>query len=358
MSIVYNTIGSISALKKHLAKAGIDDFSSLNDIIEYQNAYAVTRQRLLAHHQALVAQEAKLLHETLQSLDATLQSKRRNTEELLMHPIEALKQQREVCFRQHPSGIFNQMSRYLRLGYYNILIKYKLYFFDWNVKRAIRQLSNDYRLKSDRYQFITSNEAKAVHQSAQHSLAELDRKKAVLDQLSNLIYGALGEHKIVKALENLPDEYILINDFSVSFSQAIYNGRTKDYIKSVQIDHILVAPSGIFLIETKNWSKESMDNLNLWSPVEQIRRANFVLYKLLSDAIQKQRILLDKHHWGDRKISIKNILVLVNHKPREEFQYVKVLTLSELCGYVQYFKPIFSLDETQRIADFLLHLQK
>ena len=65
---------------------------------------------------------------------------------------------------------------------------------------------------------------------------------------------------------------------------------------------------------------------------------------------------LNQHHWGERKISIKNLIVLTNHKPNEEFQYVKVITLSELLSYIKYFKPSFSSTETQAIAKYLLNL--
>jgi hypothetical protein len=40
---------------------------------------------------------------------------------------------------------------------------------------------------------------------------------------------------------------------------------------SVQIDHLLVSPFGVFLIETKNWSDQSLNNLSLRSPVQQIK---------------------------------------------------------------------------------------
>lgn len=49
---------------------------------------------------------------------------------------------------------------------------------------------------------------------------------------------------------------------------------------------------------------------------------------------------------------------MINTKPKEEFQYVKVLTLNELLGYINYFKPIFSINETQRITDFLLSINE
>lgn len=67
---------------------------------------------------------------------------------------------------------------------------------------------------------------------------------------------------------------------------------------------------------------------------------------------------LDRHHWGDKKISIKNLIVMINTKPQEEFQFVKVLTLNELLGYINYFKPTFSPNETQRIADFILRINE
>ena len=139
---------------------------------------------------------------------------------------------------------------------------------------SIGRLLDNYQIKNNRYQFLTSNFNEAVRESAQYPLSELERKKAVIDDLNNFIYGALGEQKVVKTLETLSDEYFLINDFTVSFSPAIYNRQENDYIKSVQIDHILVAPSGVFLIETKNWSEKSLENLSLRSPVEQIKRSS------------------------------------------------------------------------------------
>jgi len=93
----------------------------------------------------------------------------------------------------------------------------------------------------------------------------------------------------------------------------------------------------------------------LRSPVVQIRRANFALFKILTGEITRS---LDQHHWGDRKIPIRNLIVLVNQKINEEFQYVKILTLKELRNYVEYFKPCFSSKETQLISNYLLQLNE
>lgn len=163
---------------------------------------------------------------------------------------------------------------------------------------------------------------------------------------------------MVKELEKLSDDYILINDFTCEFHPPIYNRQENDHIISVQIDHILICPSGIFLIETKNWSQQSLNDQSLYSPVRQIKRANFALYKILNGEIFSAKLTLNKYHWGDRKIPIKNLIVFINHKPIEEFQYVKILTLNNLLSYINYFKPCFSLNETQTIANYLLNCMR
>jgi hypothetical protein len=358
MSRIFNTIGSLTTLKSHLEESNIYDFKSLKEVIDFQNSYAISRQQLISHHKNLIEEEKKILNVELIDLDTAIETQKRQTEQLLTDEIDKLKNLYNVYSSQNTINIFQKITHNLRLWNYNRKIKSKENKFDSEVKKTISHLVDNYQEKNSRYQFIIFNEDEAVKQSVNHSLSELERKKAVIDNLNSFIYGALGEQMIVKALEDLSDEYFLINDFSVSFAPAIYNRQDNDYIKSVQIDHILVGPSGIFLIETKNWSEKSLENMSLRSPVQQIRRTSFVLFKLLNNEMSNYHLRLDRHHWGDKKISIKNLIVMTNTKPQEEFQFVKVLTLNELLGYINYFKPTFSINETQRIADFILKINE
>jgi len=227
---------------------------------------------------------------------------------------------------------------------------------DFKVEHSTKHLIDNQQIKKVRYQYILSNFEDAVAKSSMSALKELDRKKNIIDQLNSSIYGALGEQKVVKEIQKLSEDYILINDFSLSFNPPLYNSKDKDHILSIQIDHVLIAPSGVFLIETKNWSQQSLENRSLHSPVHQVKRTNFALYRILNGEVPTKSIL-NKHHWGERKIPIRNLIVMINHKPIEEFEHVKVLTLNELIGYVRYFKPCFSISETKMIADYLLSLQ-
>lgn len=358
MSKIYNTIGSLKTLKSHLLRDHIYDFKSLKEVFDFQNTFEISRQQLISHHENLIDEEKKLLTLELKSLEEEIDKKRLETEQILKEEIDRLKQQLNFLICNTPINIFKKISKELRQWNYNRIIIKKEKEFDTNVKTTIRRLIDNYHEKNNRYQFIFSNFDEAVNQSVHYSLSELERKKYIIDNLNSFIYGALGEQKVVKTLENLSDDYFLINDFSVSFLPGIYNRKENDYIKSVQIDHILVGPSGIFLIETKNWSEKSLKNLSLRSPVQQIRRTSFVLFNLLNNEISNYRIRLDRHHWGDKKISIKNLIVMTNTKPQEEFQHVKILTLNELLGYINYFKPVFSINETQKIADYILSINE
>ncbi|MBE0573637.1 NERD domain-containing protein [Candidatus Dojkabacteria bacterium] len=356
MCKTYNMIGSLSTLKSHLKDNNIYDFKSLKEVIDFQSSYTTKRQQLIFHHESLIEQEKIIIKTELQQLDAEIETQKQQSEKVLTDEIDKLKQQLNISTNNTSTNIFKILTKNFKQWNYKRQLRHKESNFDLELKRSIKKLVDIRQDKNNRYQFITLQFKTAVEQSSQTSLSEIERKKSVVDKLSSFIYGALGEQKVVKTLETLSDEYFLINDFAVYFSPAIYNRQENDYIKSIQIDHLLVAPSGIFLIETKNWSEKSLENLSLRSPVQQIKRTSFVLFKLLNNEMSNSHLRLGKHHWGDKKISIKNLIVLTNTKPKEEFQYVKILTLNELLGYINYFKPIFSSIETQRIAEFLLEI--
>jgi hypothetical protein len=104
------------------------------------------------------------------------------------------------------------------------------------------------------------------------------------------IYGAgwAGEKEVVKLLKNkLSDDYILLNDLYL-------HGGGGD------IDHIVLAPSGVFVLETKNWSGEITCNGDEWrrsgrgdykgSPSRQVKR-NVATIRDIVDSVPVLRSL-------------------------------------------------------------------
>lgn len=352
MCRTYNMIGSLAHIKAQLEDNDIFEFKSLKDVIHFQNSYQLLRQQIIIDHEKLITQEKDMLNLELEQLDIIIGTHKQQIEQKFISEIENLQQQLHNLSSDSASYLFKRLTKRLGVWSYNRKLQRKKKDLQKELIKSTSKYTKVRHLKSTRFQLITSQFSSAVEESAGADLIEIERKKTVIDQLGTFIYGALGEQKVVKTIEALSDDYFLINDFVVSFSPPLYNRQENEYIKSIQIDHLLIAPSGVFLIETKNWSEHSQGNLSLRSPVHQIKRSSFALYKLLNNEISG--LHLDKHHWGDKKIPIKNLLVLTNSKPKEEFQYVKVLNVNDLLGYIGYFKPIFSKNETQKIFDYLL----
>ncbi|WP_262696329.1 nuclease-related domain-containing protein [Aureibaculum marinum] len=159
----------------------------------------------------------------------------------------------------------------------------------------------------------------------------------------------MGENLVVKEIMKLSDEYVLINDFNLSFSNPIFYKKYNQRIKSIQIDHLLISKAGIFIIETKNWSKSSINSLSLRSPVEQIERANFALYVYLSE-----HITLNEHHWGEQQIPIRNLIVMINNKPKANFKYVKIKLLKVMNDYIKYFEPVLTENQLNIVVNELI----
>lgn len=343
-------------IKTHLKRHDINDFNSLNEVINFQKNFSTLRQQIISNHEHLIENEKITLAAEILQLDSAIKTDKAHFECGFRSEIEELKQK---LISLSPSTGLNFIKRFVsytkRRAYKKKLQDLEINL-NYKVNYAVSELVGQRQDKNNRYQYISLHFSDAVSKSCLTKINELENKQRIIDEVKNSIYGALGEHKVVKELENLSDENVLINDFALSFHPAIYNRQENDYIKSIQIDHLLVTPSGIFLIETKNWSEKSLASLDLRSPVQQVKRTNFALFKILTENISSERLKLKQHHWGDRKIPIRNMIVLTNSKPNEEFQYVKVLTVNELLGYVRYFKPMFTSAETQAIASYLLNL--
>ena len=354
MCNVYRSVGSLTTIKSHLQRNNVTGLTSLNELIAFQKNYSTSRQQIISKHELSITQEKNDLNSEISQLDQLIKVTKTALEEDLRKEIEQLKQQLH-CLSTSSKNIIRSLINYFKKNSLKRKIRNSELNFDSKISFELGQSINTLTEKNNRYHFITSHFNDAVQESSRASLWELERKKKVIDEINSSIYGAIGEQKVVKELENLSNDYFLINDFCLSFSPPIYNRQENDHIRSIQIDHLLVSPFGVFLIETKNWSHQSLNNLSLRSPVQQIKRTNFALYKMLSGEIPGL-LNLNQHHWGERKIPIKNLIVLTNHKPNEEFQYVKVVTLSELLSYIKYFKPSFSSMETQVIAKYLLNL--
>jgi len=357
MPIVQGNIGSLTHVKQELERQGIGEFRSLQEVMAFQNAFTVFQQEVLDRTKQRLQQElVRLPQEIAEQTQENIRLKQ-ETEARLLQKKQGLEAHIEQLNRDTNNQMMSKLLRCLRRR----LMQWRWRKLHRNSPREVEKVCRPAREKLNdlnrRHSYLQERFGEALKESCRNELEELQRKKDVIDNLSSFIYGALGEQQVVQALSELPNSYTLFNDFTLSFRKALYHRQEDAYIKSVQADHVLVGPSGVFLIETKNWSRHSLQGQNLRSPVQQIQRTGYVLYRLFKGRLAAANLSLVAHHWGARKIPIRNLIVFTQQKPLGEFDYVKILSLSELPGYIRSFKPVFSAAETQEISKFLLDLK-
>jgi len=93
-----------------------------------------------------------------------------------------------------------------------------------------------------------------------------------------------------------------------------------EYVKSCKIDHVVVGPTGIFLIETKNWSPQTMLT-SRFTPHKQIDRAGYIFFIQMMDHFE-------------RKFPVYQIVATYRQLPQIPYDYVTQLTIRELVDHI------------------------
>jgi|WetSurMetagenome_2_1015567.scaffolds.fasta_scaffold06971_4 hypothetical protein len=151
--------------------------------------------------------------------------------------------------------------------------------------------------------------------------------------------GAIGELEMIDFLKKLPNNHFVFSDVILnSYEYHYFNGQP---LKSAQIDHVVVSPKGIFIIEVKNWSTQFTESNNYHHPYQQIERANRLCFFLLKDDFEKPKI--------------RNILAYKNSLPIKEVNpYVKTLQISFVNQYItnNYFQDVFTQHQLSQLIDY------
>jgi hypothetical protein len=159
----------------------------------------------------------------------------------------------------------------------------------------------------------------------------------------SFLIGADGEEFVISVLSDLPDEYHVVNDVNLHFHRAIHWKERHEYIKNCQIDHIVVGPTGIFLVETKNWKSSDIE-LKSDELRHQVRRASLALWYYLKDYYRRAE-----------RPKIRNVIVSMKDFPsgRKPDKYIDVVTPHQLCGYITRREIVLSEDVVKRLVDII-----
>ncbi|WP_108424513.1 nuclease-related domain-containing protein [Flagellimonas amoyensis] len=352
---IHGQIESLKRIREILDHHGITWFTSTGQINRFLKTFENEKESLLFNIERQYELELEILVTKVHHYQKEYESVKDHVENTLNNRISSLKAKSKTLSLPAKNAVIELLNWYrqqILLGYTFIL--------DKGTKYIIKLKTKPYQKRLDPTQkeleAYIANRQNSISERFETKFKELEFTQKITEGLYPLIAGAIGEHKVAKELEKLPRPFVLINDFSLAFNKPIYNRRENDRIFSIQIDHLLVTPAGIFIIETKNWSKKSLERYDFRSPVKQVRRANFALYTLLNSPNTSNRVI-KPHHWGQRKLPVKSIVAMIHHKPKERFKHVAIKTLQELNGHIKYFDPLFDNEEVESIGTFLINLK-
>ena len=349
MARIYGTIESLKSLKSELKNKGIFRFSSVKEIKTFLSNYNSEKLKILNDISKELEREYS---ETCAKFERRIEEKNEiiNLErEKINNKVIDLQTKIDLIKNNKEKSFFRKLSSSIRLYVLKNELKQFLKNKPEHISSFIKELSK--KIENDEL-FIKKYETEKqqlIEKRAKPKTEKIEYTRNVLENSKNLISGAIGENLVVKEIMKLSDDYVLINDFNLSFSRPIFYRKHNQRIYSIQIDHLLISKAGIFIIETKNWSKSSVNSISLRSPIEQIERSNFALYIYISE-----NITLNGHHWGEQKIPIRNIIVMIRNKPKAEFKYVNIKLLNELNDYIKYFEPVLTDEQLNRIVNNLI----
>jgi len=353
MAQIHNEIGALADLKAKLRSKGIYEFDSLQNILDFLKEFPQKKNQIILEHSKKIQSEKNQLIRDAAEIKELIEKKKNQKRLELIEHIQLIEKEileYKIAGRQLWVNVKNQVLSFgasIRLLFLKSVLetRVKRFVFDENSKL------DKWRKRLD---FIQGNFHEVVNLSARETLAPLVRKFDVLKEHKPMVLGAIGEQQVLDHLRLLPANFHVINDFYTSFRKAIYRKEQDDYIQTIQIDHIVIGPSGVFVIETKNWNQQTIEEQNHWGPVEQVRRAGYVIFVLLNSDDGNILRSIKKALWGQKKISVRSILAMTNEKLNGEFKYVKVLKPNELLSYIQYFKDQLTLEEVDQIVSQLL----
>jgi|GEM_PF-308728 len=181
-----------------------------------------------------------------------------------------------------------------------------------------------------------------------------------LQRYLNYKKGVEGEKLVIEALLDLGDDYYLINDVKLGKGN---------------IDHIVLGPNGVFVIETKNYSGKIICNgdvwmrhyekgwrvnkwgIPYWGP-EEDREISSPSMQVKLNALKIKRLIGEK--FKGKITWIEGIVVFTNPEVELELRSptVRVLRIEELCDYISRKESEMRLSqaELESIAECILNL--
>ena len=316
----YNIIGESGSedhIKYRLLRKGLEGFNSFEDIKYFKRNFS----KIL---NSSTAEERKKLNSIIGGL--------KSNEKRLKKELEGKKLDLHKSLIREKADLMEgplESKEKRRIKKIDKTIEKRL---DKPFKKEVKQIK-----KTEKEQAIRE---KNLDKSVEKSVLHLQKAHDIIQDNRYSFAGAIGETAAIKELKNLPETYYIINEANLSFSKSIRWKKYGEYVKSCKIDHVVVGPTGIFLIETKNWSAQTLRNAR-FTPHKQIERAGYIFFIHMVDYFK-------------RKFPIYQIVATYKQLPQLQYNgYVTQLTIGELVDNILRRKGSLDSLEITKIVSWL-----
>jgi hypothetical protein len=203
--------------------------------------------------------------------------------------------------------------------------------------RFSRRIFNWFRIRTIKAEIATLYKADSRYS------AGLDQTIAVVRSLlhSTELAGAEAELSVIDCLRRLPSSTVVFNDVQLHATRFIhFDGAA---LMSAQIDHLVLTPAGVFVIETKCWSHRFVQSGDFHSPFDQVSRASYLCYDLLRRSFGKTRV--------------RSVIACVGSLPEApRDSYIKVVRPENLTSYISGFRNVeLASDRFDELRTFFAH---
>ena len=308
--------GSETFLKTRLMKKGLEGFESFKDIQQFKRNF-----------KTILKTSTDEERQKLQAIIETL----RSNEEALISDLNKRKQKLQTSLIKEKQGLLEgeQTSEsQKRVRKIDKVLEKKI---DKPFKKEKRQVK--------RTEKEIAKREKKIEKSVEKSVKGLHKAHNIIQSNSAFVYGAIGETAAIKELRKLPKEYYILNEAKLSFYRAIRWKKYGTYVKSCKIDHVVVGPPGIFLIETKNWSAQTLASAK-FTPHRQIERAGYIFFIHMVNKFK-------------RRFPTYQIVATYRKLPELSIRYVNQMTIREIVNFILQKGDKLTTSEVQKIVEWL-----
>lgn len=285
---------------------------------------AYRKSNLLASKRAAIVNSEKQRIEINREKSDKLDRAKQNLLTTQQNKIEQLRQHRTRLVAENESEIakFKKQQQDLRL----------------KEIEEIQRLKDNCHAKHIQLNYLSCNQSTVIHERCW----TLDNTISALENVlkSHEFIGAKAELSLISGFDRLPPVYYALNDVRLNARRYIkFNHKV---VQSAQVDHLIVAPTGVFVVEVKHWSQQFTDSGNFFDPYEQLGRSSYLCYCLLKENLNVET-------------KVRSILAYRGHlpPPSENSKYIKVLPIEEVTGYVRWFErqtPVLSAAQVENIV--------